>query len=407
MHDLLRIWRRVESLPVTAGIDAQWAEALGDDRHVLAPYLRPEQQLATSYPCPHPVHDDCPRRVIHHGPGDIVAVCGNGSPQCEPVKLTRDQLVIRTLKTKEWIAAIVGELRTINGLEALDAELPESWVAVGTLSRRGQRLAVIWARRDHPDIENTARGLRGLLGGRDLLVLLPPGMRGATDRAVVDGGIVLLSSPKNEDGRLDLARALDLLDPSYRASRRTNPQAIFDDVRFEFAEEPGVRHVVRINGLEYGGFQKSDLKFLRLLLLAAARRRDPDVDGGGWLDKFKLQGDEKDHDLEDVRDELRRLDHALVPTDDRAALVKRAPGREGKVRLAVPPTNITFDASLANFTFVGELQSKSKTTKGKPSPGQKARAENFARRDKVAKKLLDDARKHGVPAPTKTSGRGE
>jgi hypothetical protein len=87
--------------------------------------------------------------------------------------------------------------------------------------------------------------------------------------------------------------------------------------------------------------------------------------------------------------------------------VKRAPGREGKVRLAVPPTNIAFDASLANFTFIGELQSKSKTTKGKPSPGQKARAENFAQRDKVAKKLLDDARKHGVPTPTKTSGRGE
>jgi len=407
MHDLLRIWRRVEALPVAAGVDEQWAELLGGDLHVLEPYLKPEQQLATSYPCPHPIHDDCPRRVIHHGPGDIVAVCGNAAPQCEPLKLTRQQLVVRSLKTKEWIAAIVGGLRAANGLEALDADLPDGMVAVGTLCRRGRRLAVIWVRRGISDVENVVRGLHAALGGGDLIVLLPPGLRGATDRPVAGGGIVLLSSPAIDNGRLDLARALDLLDPSYRTNRATNPQAIFDDVRFEFAEEPGVRHVVRINGLEYGGFQKSDLKFLRLLLLAARRKEAPDVDDGGWLDKFKLQGDDKDHDLEDVRDELRRLEHALVPHEDRAALVKRAPGREGKVRLAVPPTNITFDPSLAGFTFIGELQSKSKTTKGRPSPGQKARAENFAQRDKVAKKLLDDARKHGVPAPAKTTGRGE
>lgn len=165
--------------------------------------------------------------------------------------------------------------------------------------------------------------------------------------------------------------------------------------------------MVRINGVEYGGFQKSDLKFLRLLLLAAARRRDPAVDGGGWLDKFKLQGDEKDHDLEDVRDELRRLDHPLVPCEDRAALVKRAPGREGKVRLAVPPTNISFDGSLAGFEFIGEQQTRPKKGKGRQTPGQKDRADNFARGFQVAKKLLGDARKLGVPAPAHSPGRGE
>ena len=407
MHDLLRTWRRVEALQVAAGVDEQWTELLGDDLRVLEPYLKPEQQLATSYPCPHPVHDDCPRRVVHHGPGDIVAVCGNASPQCEPLKLTRQQLVIRSLKTKEWIAAVVAELRAANGLDPLDADMPEGVIVVGTLARRGRRLAVVWVRRPVPDVENLARGLRSTLDGRDLIAVLPPGLRGATDRPVAGGGIVLLTAPKGDDGRLDLYRALDLLDPSYRDGRVGNPLAIFDEVRFEFAEEPGVRHVVRINGLEYGGFQKSDLKFIRLLLLAAKRREDSDVDDGGWLEKFKLQGDDKDHDLEDVRDELRRLDHALVSHDDRGALVKRAPGREGKVRLAVPPTNITFDPSLAGFTFIGELQSKAKTGKSRPTPGQKARAENFAQRDKVAKKLLDEARKHGVPTPAKTTGRGE
>jgi len=407
MRDLLRVWRRVEALPVAAGVDEQWKELLGDDLRVVEPYLKPEQQLATTYPCPHPVHDDCPRRVIHHGPDDIVAVCGNASPQCEPLKLTRQQIVVRGLKTKEWIAAVVKELRAANGLDPIDAELPDGWICLGELARRGRRLAVVWLRREVAGVESLARGIQATLDGRDLAVVLPPGLRGAADRAVAGGGIVLLAAPKADDGRLDLHRALDLLDPSYRQRRATEATAIFDEVCFEFAEEPGVRHVVRINGVEYGGFQRSDLKFLRLLLLAAARRRDPDVDGGGWLDKFKLQGDEKDHDLEDVRAELRQYDHPDVSGEDRRALVKRAPGREGKVRLAIPPANIIFDPSLAAFEFIGEQQTRSKKGKGRQTPGQKDRADNFARGVQVAKKLLGDARKLGVPAPARSAGRGE
>jgi hypothetical protein len=407
MRDLLRIWRRVESLPVAAGVDAQWIELLGGDLRFLEPYLRPEQQLATNYPCPHPVHDNCPRRVVHHGPDDIVAVCGNASPQCEPLKLTRQQLVVRSLKTVEWIAAITSGLRAANGLDPLDVDMPEGVVAVGKLARRGRLLAVVWVRRQTGETENLARGIRSALDGLDLVVVLPPGLRGATDRSLAGGGIVLLTAPTGDDGTLDLYRALDLLDPSYRHARIHSSLAIFDDVRFEFAEEPGVRHIVKINGLEYGGFQKSDLKFLRLLLLAATRKEDPDVDGGGWLEKFRLQGDDKDHDLEDVRAELRRLHHPLVSHDDRGALVKPAPGRGGRIRLAVPPGNITLDPSLAAFAFIGEMQSRAKTAKSRPTPGQMARAKNFSQRNEVARKLLDDARRHGVPAPTTTKGRGE
>jgi hypothetical protein len=205
-----------------------------------------------------------------------------------------------------------------------------------------------------------------------------------------------------------LHRALDLLDPSYRAGRVDSPTAIFDEVVLEFAEEPGTRHVVRINGQDFGGFQKSDLKFLRLLMLAAARRRDADVDGGGWLDKFKLQGDEKDHDLEAVREELRKYDHPALNSDERAALVKRSPSRDSKVRLAVAPTSIVFHESLTSFQLIGEQQTQAKSNpkKGRTS-GQSQRAANFAKRDQVAKKLLAEARKLGVPGPAATTRRGE
>jgi hypothetical protein len=400
MHELLRVWRRVEALPVAAGVDADWKELLGDDLRFIEPYLKPEQQLATSYLCPHPVHDNCPRRVIHHGPDDIVAVCGNASPQCEPLKLTRHDLVVRSLKPKEWIAAIVKGLRAANGLDALELDTPDDVVALGTLARRGRRLAIVWVRREVDGVETLARGIRATLDGADLVVVLPPGVRSSTDRPVAGAAIVLLTAPSNDQGQLDLYRALDILDPSYRERRTTEPTAIFDDVALEFATVPGERHLVRINGHEFGGFQKSDVKYLRLLYLAAARAADADVEGGGWVEKFKLQGDDKDHDLEAVRVELRKHAHPALSEDERVALVKTSPSRDGRIRLAVPPNRIRFDESLARLLFVGEQQTASKGGKRKKTPGAADLERNLARGQKVAKKLLADARKLGVPGPT-------
>lgn len=404
--DLFRIWQKVESLPIPAGINHQWKKWLGNDFRLLDPYLAPEQKLATAYPCPHPGFENCPRRVVHHGPDDIVAVCGNASPQCEPITLARRDLIVRSLKTKEWLAALTKALRDINGLDAIDLDTPDGVVALGILSRRGRRVAIVWVRRQIDGVETLLRGISATANGNELVAILPPDARGQSDR-LLPPGIVILTAPTTDDGDLALYRALDLFDPGYRQHRVTDQTALFDDTRIEFAEEPSVRHVVRINGQEFGGFQKSDLKFLRLLLLAAARAQDKDVDSGGWLDKFRLQGDEKDHDLEGLREEFRSHAYPSLSDEERAALVKRSPNRDGKVRLAVPPFNIRFDGSLSGLQFIGEQQTKPKSGKARCTPGQAARADNFARRDQVAKKLLDEIRKLGVPVPTLNHCRGE
>ncbi|MBI4511499.1 MAG: hypothetical protein HY698_17835, partial [Deltaproteobacteria bacterium] len=397
MHELLRVWRRIEALPVAAGVDADWKELLGGDLRFLEPYLKPEQQLATSYLCPHPVHDNCPRRVVHHGPDDIVAVCGNASPWCEPLKLTRRDLVVRSLKTKEWIAAVVKELRDANGLEALDLDLPEGVVALGTLARRGRRVAVVWVRREVDDVENLARGIRATLEGADLVVMLPPSVHRATDGLVAGAGIVLLAPPNVDEGRLKLYRALDLLDPRYRERRVEDPTAIFDDVTVEFAEEPGVRHVVKINGQEYGGFQRSDIKFARLLLLAAARAAEPNIDDGGWIDKSRLRGGEdRDRDLEKLRNELYEHQHPGLTPEEMRALIKSKRG-SGEIRLAVPPTNICFDDSLRRFEFISASQTKSKQPKKRRTPGMEDLGRNLADGFANARLLLKDARRLGVP----------
>ncbi|RMH00003.1 MAG: hypothetical protein D6705_01640 [Deltaproteobacteria bacterium] len=403
MHDLLRVWRRIEALHVTAGVDQQWRELLGDDFGLIEPYLRPEQSLATSYPCPHPIHDGCPRRVVHHGPGDIVAVCGNASPQCEPVKLSRRDIVVRTLKIHDWIAALTGGLREANGLDMLDVDTPSGVVSIGVLERRGSRLPVVWIRRALGDVENLVRGIRPTVDGDGLVAVLPSALRGQTDRPL-SGDIVLLTAPETDDGDLALWRALDILDPSYRQRRVTDPLAIFDEVTVEFATVPGERHVVRINGNDFGGFQKSDVKFLRLLYLAAARASDPDTDGGGWLEKWKLQGDDKDHDIERLRKELEKYHLPDLGPDERKALIKSSPKRDGTIRLAVHPRHVRFDPSLAHLELVGERQTRGKSGKRRRTPGAADLAENLERGRHVALKLLADARKLGVPGPDSIGG---
>jgi len=404
MHDLLRVWRRVEALPVPAGVEVQWKELLGDDCSLLEPFLKPEQRLATSYPCPHPVHDDCPRRVVQHGPADIVAVCGNASPQCEPLKLSRRDLVVRTLKTAEWIEAVTLALRDANELDALSLEAPAGVVAIGVLDRRGKRLPVIWIRDAGADIESLVRGIRANIDGDGLVAVLPPGTRGQADK-LLPGAIVVLTPPENGHGDLSLWRALDLLDPSYRETRVSDPLAIFDDVSIDFATVPDeLRHVVRINGHALGGFQKSDVKFMRLLYLAAARAADPDVDGGGWVKKTKLQDDDKNHETEALRFELEKGHHPDLGGDELKALIKTSPRRDGTVRLAVRPARIRFDESLARLELVGEQQTQPATGKRRRTPGARQLAANLQQGRQVAEGLLAGARKLGVPAPKDHGG---
>lgn len=397
MCDLLRVWRRVEALPVPAGIQIQWKEWLGGDYAVVTPFLKPEQALARGYPCPNPVHEGCPRRVVHHGKDDIVAVCGSASAQCDPISLSRKDVVIWSLDREEWVAAVARSLRDRNLLDALDLDTPDGIVVLGTLRRRGKRLAVVWVRNPEGDLGTLLDGILARVQGDGLIAVLPSGSRNQADQMA--GGVIRLTPPAANDGDLALWRALDLLDGTYKERRATDPSALFDDVRFEFAEEPGVRHIVKINGRVFDGFQKSDIKFLRLVLMAATRRAAADIEEGGWFDKADLLGGEdRDRDLEDVRAELAGHDHPGLSREELKAVIKSKRGT-GTIRLAVPPNNIAFDDSLMGFTFIGGAQTASKSGTKRPTPGMAQLAKNLADAEKNGRLLIKAARELGVPFP--------
>ncbi|MBI3184653.1 MAG: hypothetical protein HYZ28_21155 [Myxococcales bacterium] len=393
MREFRRLWRALESAAVPAGVEAEWRERLGPDLERIRSFLKPEQRLAEAFPCPSPGGDHCPRRVVVHAPDDIVAVCGNSPAECPPLRLQRRDLVVYHLDVPAWLGDVAAALRKRNILEQLDAAAGGAILPLGTLSRRGMRLPVVLMLQPVAALNEVCLGLRQKLGGDGLVVLLdqPATSFPASARVAV------LDIPDNASGDLELWRALDILDPRYRERRPTDPKAIFDEVTLEFSTVPGQRHLVRINGHEFGGFQKSDLKFLRLLYLATVRAFDKDVEEGGWTKMVKLQvADDKAKGLEKLREELRKHDHPQLNEAERAALVKTSPDRNSTVRLALDPHHIVFDASLADFRFVGEQQTTTKSGERRRTPGAAVLEKNLAHSRAVSKKLVDGIRKLGL-----------
>ncbi len=105
MPSLHALWRTIEREEVLAGVEAQWQIWLGDILDVLRPYLKPEQDLASSYPCER-LPDACARRVVHHGTDDVVAVCGLDESECDRRPLTRADVVVYELALPRLFAGI-------------------------------------------------------------------------------------------------------------------------------------------------------------------------------------------------------------------------------------------------------------------------------------------------------------
>lgn len=174
-----------------------------------------------------------------------------------------------------------------------------------------------------------------------------------------DERIVALQLGEATGAQLGLVRALDGLDPGYRAraSSREHPELDLDFVHIGFSTRPE-RHVVTINGHEFDGFKQSDVLFTQLLMLAASRkagRRD------GWRSKAALVADfaarpgetslaKGTRALENLRVELSSANVPTLTTDELDAIIKVERGT-GKLRMAIPPENMMFERSLASIEW--------------------------------------------------------
>lgn len=259
----------------------------------------------------------------------------------------------------EWLetnaGAVFRALAPVNGLVPLQATVPSPFVAVGQLRRRGLEVPVVWLSRRAVGAELLCRGLKAELGAPALVVLVHE----APPVFLPDERIVVLRLGEATGDRLGLLSALDALDPGYRAlaSSREHPELDLDFVHLGFATRPE-RHVVTINGHEFDGFKQSDVLFTQLLMLAASRkagRRD------GWRSKAALVADfaarpsaaslaKGTRALENLRAELASDEVPGLTEDEVDAIIKVERGT-GKLRLGVPPENVTFDSSLASIEW--------------------------------------------------------
>ncbi len=97
----------------------------GDDWNVLSKYFLPTSRRATSIKCPSPGGNNCPRKVVEHSYHDIVAVCGNSPKECEPVRLTRQDLIIHELNINK-ILSDLGDFLRVKGMTPVQF-MPQAW----------------------------------------------------------------------------------------------------------------------------------------------------------------------------------------------------------------------------------------------------------------------------------------
>jgi hypothetical protein len=272
-----------------------------------------------------------------------------------------------------------------NALLPLAGDVPGPFVPVGRLLRRGLDIAVVWCRAAGPMLQVLGRGLSASLR-RPLLIVVPsPIGHGRTE------GFEVVALPHEETTRLGLLSGVERLTPNYRERVLDDPTLDLDYVHLRFATRPDDRHVLEINGHDFGGFRKSDVKFLRMLLLAAARKNGAN---DGWIDKSRLRdGDDKDRALERMREELVTYEVPGLSEAERKALIR---AQKGHLRLGVPPENIEFDPSLTELEFIAPITTMKKSgARPKATVKQTEGLHN-------ASVLLRDCHRLGAPSRTAT-----
>lgn len=395
MQALLRLWHALESCPWHATMMAEWEEVLGSDVALVRPHLRPTGELSSVMPCTSPGGEGCPRHVHDRGGGTFEAVCGNLPQECPPLKLKKSALAVLALDRAAALAPLLANLCEQECLAVPEVAAEEGVLPLGTCSRRGERILVVLASPEAQQHRLQLRELRAKAGAAALIVLV----QGKGEDAVVEPGLARLSLDTGAS-ELKLWRAVRLLYPESWGGRAKAREALFEEVQLELASIPGERHLVRLNGVELKDFRTSDQRFARLLVLAAARVKDRDVEAGGWVKKVPtLQVDERENDVTDLRKAFvaeQDDGFASLTVEERRALVQSSTERPGLLRLPLHPLHIRFDESLRGLRFISDKQPEAP-----PKPAKSAKlVRNQEQSRRCTLELLATARSLGVPLPS-------
>ncbi|CAK0767740.1 conserved hypothetical protein [uncultured Gammaproteobacteria bacterium] len=97
MQSIHHLWSILEQSPGLKNIMPEWQRRLGTTFDVARLWFRPTNQRSTSFPCPSPGGNGCPRRVVDHGNDEIVAVCNDEDQYCDKITLAPGDIIIHDL----------------------------------------------------------------------------------------------------------------------------------------------------------------------------------------------------------------------------------------------------------------------------------------------------------------------
>jgi len=404
VETLVRLWRTLDACPWHEAVLAEWSEQFANELELLQLHLRLTQDLATVYPCPNGAGDGCPRHIHDRGSGEYEAVCGNLPAECEPVQLRKTDLVVYRLDRGAALAPHVARICDRECLAPVSIKPFEELLPVGKLVRRAGTALVVLGTPETAARRGATLELKRRVQTDEVVVLVAGRWQ---DQRSPEGVVELAVGNPAEP---ELWRAVKLLWPESWTARAKDRDGIFEEVTLEIGTS-AERHVVRLNGVDVHGFDHSDMKLARLLVLATKRAFERDPEGGGWLKKDPvLELDDKEEALGELRQTLLKDlpdDFARLSTEERRALIGTSPRQIGCLRLALHPRNVHFDDSLRGLRLLGERQTdardasprKKKPTR-KSTKGVATLHQNQAQARACTVRMLDAARKQGADLPT-------
>lgn len=172
MRRLSAFWQALEAVAGLSLPLGEWTHRLASEMDIVRRYLRATGRLAQSYPCTLPGERGCRRRVVVHGPSDIVAICGVDPRECDSESLSRSEIAIHAVD----LPALLRDVSKALGIQYRLDKVPviESVWRVGLLDLGSQSpLPVYLLLRDSAEAVHHA--VAELLGANsDRFALLTP-----------------------------------------------------------------------------------------------------------------------------------------------------------------------------------------------------------------------------------------
>jgi hypothetical protein len=155
------IWEALLTIPLERAAGWTWRHLLDDAWPHFAPLLRRVGQVVDRLPCPGPHGDGCPRHVVTHDDGRVVAVCGDPDGQCDRLVLQKGDSVVLELD-HQLLARALGQYLKLKD-ELLPLQLPNCVWQLGWYEpSAGEQFAVCLLLSASDDqVHQTAIRLRG------------------------------------------------------------------------------------------------------------------------------------------------------------------------------------------------------------------------------------------------------